>query len=369
MLETQKYLLSHSLDELNRDYLINITPHPTLPLVILNYSQLGSSRVEKIARECRNLILEKDTWKLVARSFFRFFNLHEFPEEHRQFNWDSFHVTAKADGSLINVFNYKGEWLVTTRGSWADGDVDMTGKTWKELIYAAFPPSRFDRLNPLYSYTFELCSPYNHIVTKYDDIRLYLLSMFCGEEELKHVHTQQYFQYEIAPMSHIVNVFRPQTYIFSSIEHVQQELDRISAKDVTFEGFVLRDDNNYRIKLKSPNWVVLHHLRGEGNLFNPKYLIPLALENKREELDDVFPECIEIYEEVRLTLEEEQAKLLMVWDKWQDAPSQKEFALGILAETKFPGILFQARKTGVSPEDIWLQSADLIYNILYKNKR
>lgn len=85
MLKVQEYLSDYAktlgpqgaLNKLNEELAIRVATHEWLPLVILNYDQLDSPKTHPIVRECRGLVLEMETWKVVARAFERFFNLGE----------------------------------------------------------------------------------------------------------------------------------------------------------------------------------------------------------------------------------------------------------------------------------------------------
>jgi len=78
LIHVQQYLKTKSLDDLTAEFGIKITKHPFgLPLVILNYSQFDSPKDHPLVRECRGLVLEVGSWKIVARSFYRFFNFGE----------------------------------------------------------------------------------------------------------------------------------------------------------------------------------------------------------------------------------------------------------------------------------------------------
>lgn len=66
-----------SLEQLIKKYRLVAKYHSSLPLVQLSYSQTESSMASPIVQECRGLILELDTWKVVSLPFFKFFNFGE----------------------------------------------------------------------------------------------------------------------------------------------------------------------------------------------------------------------------------------------------------------------------------------------------
>ena len=69
MLEVQKFLSEHQgnstevLEGLKAFVGVDYKLHPTLPLVILDYSQINSPKLHPIVLECRGLVLEMGTWK------------------------------------------------------------------------------------------------------------------------------------------------------------------------------------------------------------------------------------------------------------------------------------------------------------------
>ena len=65
-------------------------------LVLFKYDQIHSDFSEPICRECRGLVLEKGTWKVVRAAFWKFFNLGESNAD--EIDWDSATATSKEDG-------------------------------------------------------------------------------------------------------------------------------------------------------------------------------------------------------------------------------------------------------------------------------
>jgi tRNA splicing ligase len=80
MLNVQEFLLENQngLELLKVEpYNLDIKEYES-GLVVLNYNQINSPKYDPIVMECRGLILDsKDSWKIVAKSFRRFFNYGE----------------------------------------------------------------------------------------------------------------------------------------------------------------------------------------------------------------------------------------------------------------------------------------------------
>lgn len=364
MLETQKYLLAgKSLNDLNAEYGINVSRHPELPLVILNYDQIASKdRNHPIVRECRALCLEDKTWNLVYRSFPRFFNWGEFTEEMKKFDFSSFVVDEKVDRSLCIIYNYKGQWYGNTRGSFGLDKIGFEDFTWRDAFLKALGVPSWDHLdiylNTALTYVCEFVSPWNKVVKKYDTPQMYHLTTFFGEKEfpdsivLHKYNDRLLFQ-------------KPTRYNFKSMEEIYAYMDKIS--DPTFEGVVRRDRHGNRWKDKRKEYLALHALRGEGtNLYNPKHLIPFILGGEQDELLVYFPECEPKYRECKAQIDSEFESLKQLWLKTKDITIQKDFALAIVNKHKFYSILFQVRKNGKTLEKTWQESGDLILKTLFK---
>lgn len=115
-----KYNLSDISDYLEGDYVI-AQRHPTLPLLIYNYSRITqfSGIWDDITLNCRGLVLDLEG-NVIAKPFPKFFNYEEHTAENSKLPPipnENFEVYEKMDGSLGIIFHYDGEWLIATRGS------------------------------------------------------------------------------------------------------------------------------------------------------------------------------------------------------------------------------------------------------------
>lgn len=358
MLAVQEYLRSgRTLEQLESDHGVTACRSEHFPLVILNYSMFNSDKRSQITRECRGLVLEVGDWKIVGRSFPRFFNAGECPDLERKFNWGDFVAESKEDGSLILLFRYRGQWIATTRGSFAQGEISPgSGLSWEEVFYSTLDEVELDDLDNSYTYVFELCSPYNKIVKRYPEPVSYLLSAF---------HTKSGFErgeYPLDREARRLGVQRPSRLCFSCLDEIVAHLD--SLDDATFEGFVLRDCNGMRLKVKSKRYVALHHVFANGNLFNVKNLLPIVLEGEQGEVLTSFPEVSSRLFDVVEELGGAQARMMAVWEQAKGIQSQKEFAKYVMQHTQLASILFLARKKGVHPNEVFRKSADILLRYL-----
>lgn len=325
--------------------------------VILNYSQIDSPKNNEIVRECRGLVLDSNNnWNLVACAFKRFFNVGEFPDEFKQFNWNDCVGYHKEDGSLILIYWWNDQLCINTRGSFGDAEVNYSGLTWRELVFKAIPEEVLTAyfeggFNNGWTWVCELCSPYNKIVRTYPEPVLYLLSInqFGNEIPDKYaVHTTK-----------DSGLLYPKYYHFRKMEHVEEYIRRQADEDPTFEGIVLNDGQN-RWKIKSPEYLALHRMANNGDPCHPKNLLPFILSGELDELLSYFPEVEGYVIDIQTEIDKAWSEIDNLWYCFHDEPSQKKFALAV-KDCKHSSILFSARKLGVEPRE-------LFYNLEYLTK-
>jgi len=335
------------LETLKTEFGIKYTLHQTLPLVILNYCQIDSPKTNPIVRECRGLILELGTWNIVARSFDRFFNLGECEDLQKDFDWNDFYALEKVDGSLINFFFYADEWHMATRGSFGESLMENCNFSWQDLFWKTFKDMNFYKsdFNVNYSFTFELCSRYNKIVTDYETPSLYLLNMYD-----KVYHKFMPYTYT----GYLWNL--PTRYNFKSIDEVIKHIEDLELNNPTVEGVVLVDKNLNRIKLKNKKYLSLHKMRGESG-FTMKNLLPFIIDGETAELLTYYPEIQDKIDNMYKILNDYYIDFYKVWSYVVHIEDQKEFAIELMSH-KFNSAdaFFTAKKNGIiqeCPKKIW----------------
>lgn len=156
---------------------IDVRPHPTLPLAIVNYTKkcAWERKWNAVTTKCRGLIYDYYTMEIVARPFEKFFNYEEV-EAGLVEGFDLSHmmdrqvrVSDKMDGSLGIIYpGTEGRYAVATRGSF----------TSDQAIHAtAILRSRYKHVEYMPGVTFlvEIIYPENRVVLDYgsmDDLVL-----------------------------------------------------------------------------------------------------------------------------------------------------------------------------------------------------
>ena len=210
--------------------------HPTLPLSIWNYTpevQYGQLW-DEITIQCRGLVTD-NKGDIVARPFSKFFNI----EEGKHTTTSEFEVFNKMDGSLGILFNYKGEWILSTRGSFTS-DQSIKGK---EML-KKYPIEILDANN---TYLFEILYKNNRIVVDYGDYEgLILLGSF-------NTRTGQEISYSELKLLKGFDIVQK----YDGIKDYTKLKEMVENNS---EGFVVRFSNGDRMKVKGQEYLRLHKI-------------------------------------------------------------------------------------------------------------
>lgn len=349
MLHTQKYLRGgKSPADLKAELGIESFEHPTLPLVGFSYHMTQSPKTHPIVRECRGMVLEKDTWTLVAKGFDRFYNAGEDGDNWKTFDWSNFEVTEKCDGTMILMYCYRGQWLINTRNTFGNATPRGCDKTWTELFLSTIP-SRPKNFSPSCTYVFELCTPHNRLVTNYNRSHAFLLAAFVVEDWAGGFKVEEYPSSWIQFQRDQWKVELPKMYVLRSRDELDEFIYEKEATDKRFEGVVIRDSKGLRYKVKSATYEAYHRiLNTKDNRPTDRDLFHLVYQSRLHEghgLDLTEQERDKVRWMER-QLDEEFDRLATVWDSVRTIEDQSQFARRVSELTKIPSILFQMKKIG-----------------------
>ena len=211
--------------------------HPTLPLTIYNYSQATQyeAKWDEVTLSCRGLVFD-DEGNQVSYPFKKFFNI----EEGKHIPTEDFEIYEKVDGSLITVFNYNGEWIVSSRGSFTSDQAIAAQKLFEQLM-------NLDRINPGVTYLFELIAPWNRIVVDYGE-REELILLGARGKNFEASHSELYELTKLLGCN-LIRKFDFEDY---------REIQKLNWENN--EGFIVRFTNGDRCKIKFADYVKLHRV-------------------------------------------------------------------------------------------------------------
>jgi len=248
-LEIQTLLRLHGLQHV-KDYL-KLDVKEKDNLVLLKYRQLDADWTKTALYDCRGIILDRTNadWNIVSFPYNKFFNIGE--GYCAKIDWDTAKFYEKADGSLINIYFYNGIWNVQTSGT-IDGLFRTSGgeMTFAELFWFSVKEmyssveNFIARLDVNNNYMFELCTPYNIVVTQHNDFTVKL-------HGVRNMQTLKYVDIET------IDLVRVKTYDLKHVDDMIAQFEDMSWQE---EGFVVCDANFNRAKCKNPKYVAVHHV-------------------------------------------------------------------------------------------------------------
>ncbi|KIK63344.1 hypothetical protein GYMLUDRAFT_41059 [Collybiopsis luxurians FD-317 M1] len=167
--------------------LLKSSPHPSLPIYILNYTNDAewNRQWDDLTMAARVLVVERDTGAVVSRAFSKFFNWDEgdaykaILAETQAPDGPLFsetRVEEKLDGSIITMFHYQHQWILTSKSRFDSVHVEMA----QEILDEKYPMIRLSTSSILSrdkTYVFELIHPKNPTHVRYEYKDLVLLSI------------------------------------------------------------------------------------------------------------------------------------------------------------------------------------------------
>ena len=254
MLLIQKFLLENyeNWEEVLNSKGIKVKRKDNLAILSYNLNEAIENGIkldfaDPIVKECRGIIVDTmDNFRVVCYPFSKFGNYTESYAD--DIDWSTAKVQEKLDGSLIKLYFYDGKWRWATNGMIDANDaMASNGETFYELIQKAVNINDLDynRLSTNCTYMFELVSPYNRVVVRYDYPMLYHIGT------RNNVYGNEFWQY--------VGVVQPKEYKLSSLDDCIVYAELLNPKGICeHEGFVVVDRNYHRVKVKSIAYLTLH---------------------------------------------------------------------------------------------------------------
>lgn len=349
MLLVQAYLRSvGTLESLKGQYAINYRVDDKLGVVCLNYNQIESNLALSIVQECRQLILELDTWNVVSISFEKFFNYSE--QRSPDFNWSNFKTYEKLDGSIVTFWHHKNYgWQLATRSiPNGEASVDDSGLTFKELVMLTLEDMGLSFelvtsfMEPGYSYITELCCPENQVVVHHQVRSLTLLAVRSIQEPyFKECDLETWASWNSnfpLPLVALYDGF--------SLEAVLAAVQ--GRKPIEHEGYVLVDKNFNRVKIKSDLYILLSHQR-DGLGKSEKTRLALVLSEQDDDIMGLLPKFVQDkITNLKIRVTDLAKKIDSDYQSVKDIETQKGFALVVMdPETNFVYPAMFAMRKGI----------------------
>lgn len=329
MLKIVSYIKEHGLEKALKEFKLKSRDYDKK--VLIKYDQIESSMGLEEVQDCRGLILEKDTWKIMCLSFRKFFNNAE--GHAATIDWNTAHILEKLDGSMIQVYWdwNENKWFAATTGTGeGEGEVNnKNGTTFNDLFW--------DTVNNKYSfndcllskdliYVFELTTPYNIVVKPHGESTATLLAVRDRNTLIEFSYT------DMKMISESIGIPLVKSYDLNATNAgaLIKTFDGMVWHD---EGYVVVDGNFNRIKIKNPAYVAVHHLKSKTS---EHAIIDVVKSNEIEEFAATFPERREEIFKLHEGYTELTKNLEVAWDELKDRrpknitpQEKKKFAMAV----------------------------------------
>lgn len=275
--------------------LIRVQKHPVLDLRILNYSTKTQwERLwDAITIQCRGLVVDGEG-NIVARCMPKFFNLHELEPLGIEIPNLPFSVLEKEDGSLLQLFYYDKQWVVSSKGSFTSDHVgwawDILHKKHQETLNVLEANKTMLHCN----FVFELIVPQGRIVRDYGDTEELILLTIINNKNGKEIEIEgkdHYFTFPVVKKYNGISDYK--------------QLSKMIADD--HEGFVLRFQNGFRMKIKGEEYLRLHKAITNLTSFDvwEAYCLKIPFEKFIEPFpDEMFDWINNVWQEIEICLNE-----------------------------------------------------------------
>lgn len=229
-----KKLLQKMIDE----RFVSKTKHPSSDIFIYNYT--AKTQYDwvwnEVTKQCRGLIMDGDN-NIIAKPFEKFFSIEQLERTEETIPNQPFEVFEKLDGSLGVLYWINETPFIATRGSF----ISEQAKKATEILHSKYKHI-WKNLDKNKTYLFEIIYPDNRIVVDYGLVEdIFLLTTID-------LHTKQ----ESLP-----KIGFPVIQKYDGIN----DLDILKTKEKpNNEGFVVRFENNFRLKVKFEEYKRLHRI-------------------------------------------------------------------------------------------------------------
>jgi hypothetical protein len=268
---------------------------------VLNYKQ--TEKPNEFSRKTRGMVIDKATGRILSYPMERFFNRHEAQADAIDFS--NSEMLEKLDGTMVGVAFPNGDpkkpiWHTRKMLSSHLPDVEhkitsFRGKSYQflPLIGQYVKALPFTLADTEFTYVFEFIHEASAVITKYrpEHYGLYLIAA----RNLK-THREM-SEEELDTVANRLGIRRPRRW---KATEDQAEIDAMMEREVpNFEGFIFRDrKTGKRVKLKSADYVKLHHLLDK---LSYKDLVPLILTGEESEVLSYFPEARDSVDKIKQT--------------------------------------------------------------------
>ncbi len=240
--------------------------------------------LDNFTRQCFGIMARIDNFKIVCEAFNKMWEItgqynddeiHQLIASHEFFKTSSITIEEAIDGTLIKLYYDGVKWQKATKNCmdayqafWNNSK--SFGEMFDDCAYIS--NLNYDNLDTSYCYSFVIQHSENRIIVPY------------SRNTLVHLLTRD--MNTLAEVEHDIGIPKPRRYHFENIHDIFYSL--VNAP-WTFQGYVLINETQDRLKIENPNYTYVKELK--GNNMNVKMRILQILHSRQKyEFLQYFPE-------------------------------------------------------------------------------
>jgi hypothetical protein len=304
-MELCNFLKSNNLDSFNKvkdvlsvsPYSLKIKEDNNYPdLYLLCYDRGVSDMSIPLVNECRGIILEKNTNRVVCYTFNKSVEyVHDNIKLDKNnemvvsdgIDFSTVNVEESIDGTQIRLYYYNDSWSVaTTRCIDAKRSYWYSEKSFYELFMDSCEGLDYSLLDKNYCYSFVLKHPENRIVVDY----LYPALVHVGTRDLN----------TLIEKSVYIGINKPDKFKFGKFSDIV--MSAMHDLPHSTEGYMLCDENYNRMKVRSSKYLDVKSMRGNSNNGLYHYFV-LRQQNQLSNYMLYYPEDINQYKYYELNVD------------------------------------------------------------------
>lgn len=302
---------------------------------------------DSVVREARGIKFDLEG-NVIARPFAKFFNLGEYPEEHKKYDFKEAVLQEKLDGSMIHPLWVNNSLRLCTMAGITDVSIQCENET-------SLNESQLNKLESLVKQgitpILEYTSPKNRIVVKYDKPSLTLLA-------LRDNYTGEFLDLE--HYSALLSLPTPKVYTQITVEEIKEWKNK--------EGVVAVFPNGYRIKLKCADYVLKH--KTKDALRNEKDALEFILNGELDDLSSLlgpedYSRLLDYRDQVFKGMQNTLNKVDTVVNEYKSLNDRKQIALNLKSRRDLTKIEFSLFWLLIDGRDPW----ESINNLLKKKNK
>lgn len=332
-----------------------ITVKEEYPFAIFNYG-IDCDFSNPIVQEARGIIIDLENLEVACWPFRKFGNYNESYAD--EIDWNTARVQDKIDGSIIKLWWNRmiGKWQFSTNGT-INADTALANQMTQETFLDVMRKSdnyneiilRLPIFNKDYTFVFELVSPETQVVVKYPKPHLY------------HIGTRNNISGQ--EMDSDIGIEKPKEYPLKSLDDCVTAAGELNKSDdgqvhgVKKEGFVVVDGNWNRIKVKSPDYLMLHRMSSNAN-FSKERIISMIRDGSVsiQDICEDFPNFAHYFKfyDFKISELEYQAKVFCdLTDRiFEEYSHERKAVANIIKKHRLAPIGFMHLDSGKTGQDI-----------------